>query len=54
MSREVHTIESGTDIFAAADLFVESSFRRFPVMENDRVIGQISRQDILRALYELA
>jgi len=53
MSREVRTIESGTDIIAVADLFVESSFRRFPVMENGRMIGQISRQDILRALYEI-
>jgi CBS domain-containing protein len=54
MSRDVHTIDSGTDIIAAADLFVESSFRRFPVMEKGQVIGQISRHDILRALYELA
>ena len=54
MSRDVHTIYSGTDIIAAADLFVESNFRRFPVIENGRVIGQISRQDTLRALYELA
>jgi predicted transcriptional regulator len=54
MSRDVHTIESGTDIIAVADLFVESSFRRFPVMEKGQVIGQISRHDILSALYELA
>ena len=54
MSPKVVTIESGTDIIVVADLFVESSFRRFPVMKNGRVIGQISRQDVLRALYELA
>lgn len=53
MSHEVRTIDSGTDIIAVADLFVESSFRRFPVMENGRMIGQISRQDVLRALYEI-
>ena len=52
MSREVISIDSGTDIIAAADLFVESSYRRFPVMENGRMVGQISRQDILRALYD--
>ena len=52
MSREVRTIESGTDIIAAADLFVESSYRRFPILEKGRMIGQISRQDILRALYD--
>ncbi len=54
MSREVHTIESGTDIVTVADLFVESNFRRFPVMENGQMVGQISRQDILRALYDIA
>lgn len=54
MSREVRTIESGTDIVTVADLFVESSFRRFPVMENGEMIGQISRQDVLRALYDMA
>ncbi len=52
MSREVRTIESGTDIVTVADLFVESNFRRFPVIENGVMVGQISRQDILKALYE--
>lgn len=52
MTRDVRTIESGTDIVAAADLFVESNYRRYPVLKNGRMVGQISRQDILRALYE--
>lgn len=54
MSREVRTIDSGTDIITVADLFVESNYRRFPVMENGQMVGQISRQDILRALYDMA
>lgn len=52
MSTDVQTIESGTDIIKAADLFRRSSFRRFPVMENGRIKGQISRADLLRALVE--
>jgi predicted transcriptional regulator len=52
MSREVATIESGTDIVRAADLFMSSSYRRFPVVENGRMTGQISRADLLRALQE--
>ncbi|MGI9317709.1 MAG: CBS domain-containing protein [bacterium] len=52
MSRDVETIESGTDIIQAADKFVQSRYRRFPVMAGSRMIGQISRQDILRALYD--
>lgn len=52
MSRDVSTIESGTDIIAAADEFLTSAFRRFPVTRHGRMIGQISRCDILLALEE--
>ncbi len=52
MTREVTTIESGTDIIKAADLFMSSSFRRFPILKNGRMTGQISRADLLRALEE--
>ena len=52
MGKEVTTIESGTDIVKAADMFRNSTFRRFPVLENGRMTGQISRADILRALEE--
>ena len=52
MTREVTTIESGTDIVKAADLFMSSGFRRFPVLKNGRMTGQISRADLLRALEE--
>ena len=52
MTREVTTIESGTDIIKAADLFMSSGFRRFPILKNGRMTGQISRADLLRALEE--
>ena len=52
MTREVTTIESGTDIIKAADLFMSSTFRRFPILKNGRMTGQISRADLLRALQE--
>ena len=52
MTGEVTTIESGTDIIKAADLFMSSRFRRFPILKNGRMIGQISRADLLRALEE--
>ena len=53
MSPDVTTIESGTDIITAADRFMNSSFRRFPILINGRMIGLICRHDILRALEDL-
>ena len=50
MSKEVTTLASGTDIIKAADIFMSSAFRRFPIMKNGRMTGQISRADLLRAL----
>lgn len=52
MSKEVMTIESGTDIVKAADMFMSSTFRRFPILKKGRLTGQISRADLLRALEE--
>ncbi|MFE3837309.1 CBS domain-containing protein [Pseudogemmobacter sonorensis] len=50
MSREVETLDAGLDLVSAAERFVASSYRRFPVLEDGRLVGQISRTDVLRAL----
>ncbi len=49
MTREICSIEPEADLFRAADLFLRHSFRRMPVMENGKLIGQISRRDVLNA-----
>jgi len=53
MSREVEHIEADTSILTAAEKFLNSNFRRFPVLRNGQLVGQISRHDILRALDQL-
>lgn len=53
MSRNVKTIDAGTDIVEVAQIFLKGPYRRFPVMSNDRLVGQISRHDVLRALDDL-
>jgi hypothetical protein len=37
-----------------AFLFKASGFRRYPVMKDNRLVGQISRKDVLRALEKLS
>ena len=53
MSHEVEHIEADTSILTAAEKFLNSNFRRFPVLRNGQLVGQISRHDILRALDQL-
>ena len=52
MSRKVEHIDADTTIYDAADKFLHSSYRRFPVLRNGQLVGQISRHDIMRALDE--
>ncbi|MDH3387428.1 MAG: CBS domain-containing protein [Gammaproteobacteria bacterium] len=52
MSREIEHIDAGSSIFDAAEKFLHSSHRRFPVLREGRLVGQISRHDIMRALDE--
>lgn len=53
MSRDVETIDADTDIVEVAETFLKSRYRRFPVMAGDRLVGQISRYDVLKALEDL-
>ena len=52
MSTSVESLDADLDLVAAAKRFLASHCRRFPVMEDGRMIGQISRVDLLRALAE--
>lgn len=52
MSAPVETLDANLDIVEAAERFIASTFRRFPVMREGRLVGQISRADLLRALVE--
>lgn len=52
MSSKVETLEADTDILAAAEVFVNSTFRRYPILRDGRLVGQLSRADVLRAMSE--
>lgn len=50
MSAPVHTVDAGMDLVSAAQHFLDSHFRRFPVLSGGRLVGQVSRADVLEAL----
>jgi CBS domain-containing protein len=54
MTTSVESVDADMNIVDLAQKFLESGFRRFPVLRNNRLVGQISRRDALRALSELA
>lgn len=54
MTPNVESIDADTSIIDVAQKFVDSGFRRFPVLRNNRLVGQISRRDVLRALSQLS
>lgn len=50
MSPNVATVDPNDSILDVSKRFVEDRYRRYPVVEDNRLVGQISRLDILRAL----
>ena len=53
MSRECLTVTPETNLFTLAHEFVSRRVRRFPVVENGKLIGQVSRRDALRGAVKL-
>ena len=49
MKTKVDVVDPDTDIYALAERFQKEHRRRYPVVKNGRLLGQISRRDVLRA-----
>lgn len=53
MTCNVETIDGKMNVLDAAKKFVELKHRRFPIVEDGVLVGQISQSDILKAAMEL-
>ena len=50
MTGDVLTVSPDDSIVALAEKFLENRFHRYPVVERGRLVGVISRRDIVKAL----
>jgi CBS domain-containing protein len=53
MTRTPITVEPDMPIMEIAGQFLDSSYKRYPVVKNGKLVGQISRRDVLRAINEI-
>lgn len=50
MVKEVETLTANTSILDAALAFLDKKLRRFPVLDNGKLVGQISQRDVMKAM----
>ena len=54
MSEEPETVHADLDIFSVADMFLNRTYRRLLVVDEEKkLIGQITRRDLLRVIQKL-
>lgn len=53
MDRDAQTIDPNAQLLSIAQVFLLTSYRRLPVLEDGRLIGQVSRRDVLHAALKL-
>jgi CBS domain-containing protein len=53
MTENPQSVGPEQSIVTLADLFINGRFRRYPVVDNGRLVGVISRRDVMRAMGQL-
>jgi CBS domain-containing protein len=53
MATDVKSVSPDLNIFELAQMFLNMRIRRFPVIKNGKLVGQISQKDVMRAMIKL-
>ena len=53
MTKEVETVDAESSLIDVAQRFLQRRFRRFPVVDDNQLVGQISRLDVLKAIGDI-
>lgn len=54
MTTDVITVPPTVDIYYIAGMFLANKFRRLPVVEDSKIVGAITRYDLLRVVRALS
>lgn len=54
MTPDVVTVEPTVDIYYVAGIFLKNKIRRLPVVKDGKIVGAITRYDLLRVIRTLA
>ena len=52
MNSDVRTISEDEDLLSIAQIFLTTEYRRLPVLRGQKLVGQVSRRDVLKAAHK--
>ena len=52
MNPKPDAVAPGDTLLEVASRFLDAPYKRFPVLDNGKLVGQISRSDVLRAIHD--
>jgi len=50
MTKDPQFVSPDESILQVAQLFIDGKYHRYPVVKNDRLVGMISRRDVMHAM----
>jgi CBS domain-containing protein len=53
MDRDPETIDEEMDLVTIAQIFQSTHARRLPVLRDGKLVGQVSRRDVLKAVHDM-